>query len=279
MNTNTDKPLVGTHIGSDPANIILEAMRGQQLGCNIVQLFVELSSKNINQYKLFKTFIKKNNISCVVHISYTINCSKDWTHHSWWVKQFIMEIEMAYVVGAFAVVVHLGKQLDLSMEESLNNMYSALLFVHQQTRQTNIKILIETSTGQGSEICYKLEKLAHFYNKISKHKNVEIQNRFGICVDTCHIFAAGYDISSKNAINIFLDKFNELIGLEHIKLIHLNDSKKELGTHVDRHENIGKGFIGKTALKIFADTFKDLFVPIILETPYDHHSDDLDIIL
>ena len=137
---------------------------------------------------------------------------------------------------------------------------------------------METSSGQGSELCYKIENLAYFYNKLSKHKNENIRNRFGICVDTCHIYVSGHDIRSLNAINKYLDTFNKLIGLEHIKLIHLNDSKQDIGTKIDRHENIGKGYIGKKGLLIFISIFKHLEVPIILETPKNYLEQDIKII-
>jgi deoxyribonuclease-4 len=191
-----------------------------------------------------------------------------------------MEIEIANTIGAIGIVVHLGKQLDLSIEESLNNMYMSLLHVHNQTNHhKQVKMLIETSTGQGSEICYEIDKLAHLFRKFSKHRNEEISERFGICLDTCHIFAAGYDLTNKNLIKIFFDKFDDLIGLQNIKLVHLNDSKKEVGSKVDRHENIGNGYIGKNNLLLITNIFKRLGVPIILETPFENQNNDLKLLI
>lgn len=157
-------------------------------------------------------------------------------------------------------------------------MYTTLLYVHKQTEFTQVKILLETSTGQGTEIAYKLDDLAFIYRRFSKHKNNNIVERFGICLDTCHIFSAGYNLQNKESREIFFDNFNELIGLNHIKLIHLNDSHVPCGANVDRHENIGKGYIGKKPLLIISKLFKKLHIPIILETPYDHIFDDLKLI-
>ena len=153
------------------------------------------------------------------------------------------------------------------------------MYIYQQTKDIKIKILIETSSGQGSEIGYKLEDLAYIYRKFSKHDNKDIVDRFGICIDTCHIFAAGYKICNKESREIFFDNLNELIGLEHIKLVHLNDSKSAYSSHVDRHENIGKGHIGKEAILIIATIFKNLDIPIILETPFKHIYDDLQMLI
>lgn len=272
--------LIGTHISSEFNNLINDAKRVYNIGGNIVQLFVNIVHKKNNNYACFIKFLKESNMKCVVHASYTINCAQQWDYHSWWIKQFIMEIEMAHTIGSFGIVIHLGKQLDLSIEESLNNMYTSLLYVHDQTKQyKNIKIFIETSTGQGSEICYKIDKLSHFFKKFSTHKNKEISERFAICVDTCHIFAAGYDLTNKNSIRDFFSIFDKLIGIEYIKLLHLNDSKNVLASHIDRHENIGYGFIGKNNIITIIKMFKRLGVPIILETPRIKQNEDLKLLV
>lgn len=240
---------------------------------NIVQMFISDISNNISN---IAKYLKSKNMLCVIHASYTINCSKAWNNYSWWIKQFINEIKVAYTLGAIGIVVHLGKKMNLTQEESLNNMYTSLLFVHKQTiKYSSVKILIETSAGQGTEICYDIDDLAHFYKKISTHRNNEISNRFGLCIDTCHIFTAGYDISNKHNIDSFFTKFNKSIGLEHVKLLHLNDSQNVVGSRLDRHANLGHGYIGKNNLLYIAKLFAKIHVPIILETPIDHQDDDL----
>jgi deoxyribonuclease-4 len=182
--------------------------------------------------------------------------------------QFIEEIAIAHNIGAYAVVVHLGKQLDMSKEVALNNMFINLLKVLEATKNLDIKILIETSTGQGTEMCYDLNEFALFFKKI---KN----NRIGICLDTCHIFNAGYDIRTKKTTENYLKLFEEEIGINYIKLIHLNDSSNDLGMKIDRHQNIGKGYIGLEGIKQIIMFFTSLNIPIVLETPDEYINDDL----
>jgi deoxyribonuclease-4 len=255
--------LVGTHISS-----LNEINKAYESGATIVQLFAP-NHKEENNYK---HELNKYNLKSVIHISYSINLAKEWDEYSWWIVQFIKEIESAHKLNALYVIVHLGKQMELTKEEAYNNMYTMLLYVHEETKQyLNIKILLETSSGQGSELCFKLDEFAHFFKKLSKHSNKEIKNRFGICLDTCHIFAAGYNIKNKDAVTMFLDTFEEMIGIKNIKLIHLNDSKNDIGSLIDRHESINKGYIGIKGLSHIIRFFKKFNVPIILETPNDSY--------
>ena len=275
-----NKKLIGIHINSNIDDIINQAKNVLKYKGAIVQLFTKSTSKKAKLiYNDFKLFINKNNMKCVIHASYTINIAQNWNYHSWWLKQFMMEIKNAELIGAFGIVIHLGKQLEMTNEEALNNMYTSLLYVHSETQHINVKIFIETSTGQGSEMCYDIEKLSHFFKKFSDNKNKNISERFGICLDTCHIFSAGYDISNKKKVKEYLSLFDKLIGLHFIKLIHLNDSQRELGSHIDRHANIGSGFIGKESLLELMTFFLSLNVPIILETPEQKILSDLDLLV
>lgn len=236
---------------------------------NVIQVFTADCNKRLPDYQG----------KYVVHAPYTINLAKDWDEYSIQINQFIREIEIAHELGALGVVIHMGKQLELSTEAAYNNMYSALLYVHSQTlKYSSVKIFLETSTGQGSEICYKLEDLAYFIKKLIHHRNKQVAERFRICLDTCHVFAAGYDLRKKEKIDMYLEAFEELIGIHYISLIHLNDSLNELGSNVDRHNNIGKGFIGSEGLLYIKDYFHKLKVPIVLETPHPLMLEDLKMI-
>jgi deoxyribonuclease-4 len=261
--------MIGIHVN----NNIVDAKENINISkCNILQLFVPSNKNSI-------TGIKNYNGKYVVHASYTINLARDWDEYSIWINQFIKEIILAYQLNAIGIVIHMGKHLDLTKEEAYNNMYTSLLYIHQQTIKYNsVKILLETPTGQGSEICYKLEDFAYFFKKISKNKIKHINERFGICLDTCHIFAAGYDLSKESSILLYIEAVEELIGLRYISLIHLNDSKNEIGSNVDRHDNIGMGKIGKDGLLFIANYFNKINVPIVLETPYDNITNDLNLI-
>lgn len=266
------KHYFGAHMDGD--NLIEATEKIKNAGGNIVQIFLTMRGSVKTEHKTneelnnYKEYLTKNDMKVVVHSSYMHNISKEWDEYSWWIKNLEIEIKYCHIIGAIGLVLHFGKQLDLSIEEAYNNMYTALLYIHNKTLQyTDIPIFLETSTGQGSETCYRLEEMAHFFRKFSKNENKLIKNRFRLCVDTCHVFAAGYNIQTKKYIKSYLEAFEELIGIRYIALIHLNDSKVNLGEQKDRHDNIGKGYIGLTGLTEFFRYFKKLNVPIILETP------------
>ncbi len=259
--------LFGSHIDSNINNLNNEIKKIKSYGGNLIQFFVNIKHNNKDY-----DFLKKNNIKIVIHASYTINIAQEWNEHSWWLKQFLLEIEMAEHIGAFGIVIHLGKQLKLSSQEGLNNMYTSMLYIYDKIKNLKIKIFFETSTGQGSEMCYSLEDFAYFFNKFIKIN----QDKFRICLDTCHIFQAGYDISSIDNINLYLKDFERLIGLKYIGLIHLNDSKNKLGSKLDRHENLGYGYIGKENLLYLSNFFMKSNVPIILETPNNKVKDEIE---
>lgn len=263
--------LIGTHIKAEPNELINETDRMKNMGSNFVQIFANKFSKTATKYYTeFGQYIKLQNIKCVVHSSYTINLARNWDFHSWWLKQLILEIKMADTIGAIYVVVHLGKQLSLSKEMAINNMYTSLIYVLSKTKQYKPKILLETSSGQGSEMFYNLEDLGNFLKKLKKHGK-----KIGICIDACHVLAAGYDIKEKKNIVKFFEHFNLAIGLENIKLAHLNNSKNDVNSKIDRHANFSNGFIENNSMITMAIFFKDLSIPIILETPSDGVAGDL----
>jgi deoxyribonuclease-4 len=253
--------LFGSHINSDINEINNEIKKIKSYGGTMVQCFVNVKY-HVKDYIPIQQELKKNNMHIMIHASYTINIAKDWTEHSWWIVQLIQEIMLAEAIGAFMIVIHLGKQLKLSEQEALNNMYTSMIYIMDKIKNTKIKILFETSTGQGSEMCYDMEKFAYFFNKFLKVN----KDRFRICLDTCHIFQAGYNIVSKKNINMYMKDFDRLIGLRYIALVHLNDSMNSLGAKIDRHESLGKGYIGKVGLKYISKLFLINNVPLILET-------------
>ena len=230
-----------------------------------------------NNVKEFKQYNKKNNIKVVIHSNYSINIAQNWDEYSWWIKDLIYEFELADKISAFGIVVHFGKRLNLSLEECYNNMYTSIIYILGMTKKyKNIKLILETSSGQGSETLFNLDNLSRF---IKKFKNNIYYNRIGICIDTCHIFAAGYDIRSKKGFDDYIKNFDDLIGLNKLELIHLNDSKGKLNSKVDRHESIGKGEIGFDGLKLFFNYFTFRNVPIILETPLDSYKKEINLLL
>lgn len=257
--------LVGIHVSN--LNDINDLVNK---GINLFQIFVSVSTDyNSEKYTKILKMIKNKKIYIVVHASYTINLARRWTDFDWWIQQLINEIQISGKIGAFGIVVHTGKQLDLSISEALNNMYTSFLYIHNKTLDyMDVKIIIETPSGQGTETLTNIVDLCKFMNKFYKHPDKNINERFGICIDTCHIFAAGNDIRSEKGTDIFFGIINDAIGIDKIKLCHVNDSKGELGLNLDRHQNIGKGEIGKKAIINIVKFMKKLDVPLILETPW-----------
>lgn len=273
----------GAHISSN--NLIGSAKLILEAGGNLIQIFLTLpgekNTKERSKQELldFKNFLIQNNMKVVVHSSYIHNLARDWDNYSWWLRNLELEIKYANFIGAIGIILHFGKRLELSLEQSFNNMYTSLIFIHNKTKEyIETPIFLETSTGQGSEICFKLEELSRFYKKFSLNKNPEIKNRIKICIDTCHVFSAGYNLKTKSDVVQFLESFEELIGLRYVKLIHLNDCLVDVGSKRDRHENIGKGYIGLTGLIHFFNYFRKLNIPIILETPDSGFRTEIDIL-
>jgi len=261
----------GAHF--DLLNLIESAKEIKEAGGNLIQIFFTLPGtdkahkRTKQELDEFKEYLEHNHMKSVVHSAYIHNIARDWDEYSWWIQNIILEMKYAYEIGAIGLVLHFGKQLDLSIEEAYNNMFSSLIYIINKTKEHKVPIFLETSTGQGSEMCYRLEDLAHFYKKFSKNPNKELKDRVKLCVDTCHIFAAGYDIRTKQSIKYYLEAFEELVGLRYIGLIHLNDCKVDIGGQRDRHNNIGKGYIGLKGLQYIYKYFKKLGIPIVLETP------------
>lgn len=257
---------IGVHIDSN--NLISGAQEAKKYGADIIQIFLtspgttSIKKRSDTDMKNFKQYLIDNNMLVVVHSSYTHNLAKDWNEYSWWIRNIELEIIDAHKIGAIGLVIHMGKQMDLTQEEAYNNMYTSLMYIHNKTKKyESVKIFLETSTGQGSELCYRLNELGYFYRKLKKMK------RFQICIDTCHVFSAGYNLSTFNQVKLFLETFDELIGLKYVGLIHLNDCKVKFASYIDRHANIGKGYIGLEGLSEVYKFFVKMNIPLVLETP------------
>lgn len=284
----------GAHIEVNLDNIIESIINIEKMGGNIVQIFLTkplhkgisyISEKQLNDVK--KMLIKKN-MKMVIHSSYmlnfariplgiskfTISLSRNSFFNtlarktklnekiSWWIKNLIDELNYASKMGAMGCVIHLGKHLELTKKMALENMLESLIYVIKNT-PSDVLLIIETSSGQGTELCYKLDELKYFYEMFP----IRYKKRIGICIDSCHVFAAGYDLRTRKNVLNFFNTFSKLINLENIVLFHLNDSKKELGSRKDRHELLGKGYIGKEGIIQIIKTCYKLNIPIILETP------------
>lgn len=173
---------------------------------------------------------------------------------------FLDEMQRCEQLGLKLLNFHPGSSLKkISDEECLAKIADSVNWALDKT--SSVCAVLENTAGQGSNLGYTFEQLAYIIERI------EDKNRVGVCLDTCHTYAAGYDLKSANGFQETFEHFDEVIGFEYLKGMHLNDSKKELGSHVDRHEDIGRGEMGKeTFCWIMHDPRFDN-IPLILETP------------
>ena len=155
---------------------------------------------------------------------------------------------------------HPGSHLKaISEEECLNRIAESINIVLDKTK--GVSAVIENTAGQGSNVGYKFEQIRFIIDKVND------KSRVGVCIDTCHAFTSGYDVKTPEGFKETFDKFSEIIGFQYLKGLHLNDSKKELGTRVDRHDNIGKGFLGEEVFRLVVNDPRFDNMPLILETP------------
>ncbi len=250
--------------------------RGEEIGCNTIQIFTKSNRQWISKpiaktdALLFKKAQERSSIVCVIaHASYLINigspdnliCQKS-------IAGLLDELERCEILGIPFLVFHPGSYTHGSKEDCLEKIAQSINFILEQYNGKTCLIL-ETSAGQGSSVGNTLEELASIKKLINNPKKI------GFCVDTCHIFAAGYDIRTIKAYNFFWETFDKLLGIENLKVIHLNDSKKEVNSNVDRHENIGSGALGIETFRFIMNDTRLLSVPKVVETPKGSPIDDI----
>ncbi len=259
--------LAGAHM-SIAGGVHRAFKRGQLAGCRTIQIFL----KNSNQWKaktltdldsaLFKDAQKQSGIQPVVaHDSYLINLAspdKSLWHKS--LEAFIGEMKRANFLGIPYLVMHPGAHVGTGIEVGIKRISEALKSA-LETVEPPVSVLLENTAGQGSSIGHCFEHLAAIMEKIP------YPDRVGVCLDTCHVFAAGYDIRTEEGYKSTMRNFDCLVGIKKIRAFHVNDSKKELGSHVDRHAHIGQGCIGLEAFRCLVNDRRFAKVPKILETP------------
>ncbi len=261
------KILVGAHI-SIAGGFHKAIKRGEEIGCTAIQIFTKSArswfAKKITreEIELFKKSWKASSIpSVVVHAGYLINigsCKKSIERKS--IKSLMEELQRCEMLGVTYLVLHPGASVGGEKEGCITRIAKNLDEV-LETVNGKSKILLETMAGQGTNVGYTFEQLKKI-RKLCKNKR-----RVGICFDTCHTFAAGYDISTPMGYKETMEHFDKVLGLGALKVIHINSSKRELESRKDRHENLGKG---KIPLKTFELIMNDKWffdVPKILETP------------
>ncbi len=262
----TKKMLIGGHI-STAGGIYLSPERAHNFSFRTFQIF----SKNQMQWKAkpfnpedvekFRCEVKARNMKgLMVHASYLLNMgTPDQELRSKVVEAFGEEIRRADILGIDFLTFHPGSSTGTTEKDALRNIADNLNNII--TRDQKCTILLETSAGQGKTVGHTFEQLAEIIDQ------VQIKDKVGICFDTCHVFAAGYDIKSKSGYGETMDQFNSILGLDRLKGFHLNDTKKGLNSRVDRHEQIGDGMLGIDGISNFIKDPRLSEKPMNLETP------------
>ncbi len=194
--------------------------------------------------------------------------SPDKNTHKKSVDTMIKEVQRCRMLGIPYLVAHLGSHMGTGEDGAIKRLVDA--FTRVVDAEKDVIVLLENTAGQKNSVGSDFEQLASIFFQLKPAK------RFGICLDTCHAFAAGYDLREEKEVIKTLDKFDDAIGFEHLKILHLNDSKGDLGCNVDRHEHIGLGMIGEKGLSTVIKTMNKKKIPIVLETPIDDRRDDFD---
>lgn len=259
--------LLGVHM-SISGGLEKAIQQGESIGCTAIQIFTKSNrqwrAKKItdDQALLFKKSLNNSTIKIVIaHATYLINLGspeKSVAEKS--ISALVEELHRCDQLGIPYLVLHPGSHLESGESICIKQIVENIDNVLEQA-QNNTMLLLETMAGQGTSVCYRFEDIATII-RLSKNSK-----KIGVCFDTCHAFAAGYDFRDPATYKAMWLQFDTIIGLEKLKAIHLNDSKKDLGTRVDRHENIGKGKIGLNAFRSIINDKKLASIPKILETP------------
>jgi deoxyribonuclease IV len=248
--------------------------RGASIGCDTIQIFLKNNMQwrakklGASEVERFGTLRQTTRIAPVfAHSSYLINLASTNTR---FLRRSILglidEIGRADRLGMPFIVMHPGAHMGAGERAGLRTVARSLDEVFRETSGSKVRIALETTAGQGTNLGYRFEHLAAIFDLVDQ------PNRLAVCVDTCHLFAAGYDIRTPRGYRATMRELEQTVGHKQIVAFHLNDSKKPLGSRVDRHEHIGKGLLG---LGAFCNVLRDLRwrdLPMVLETP---KSDDL----
>jgi len=248
--------------------------RGIGIGCDVVQIFVKNNMQWFGKphpqedLRLYANELASGKLKAVFgHTGYLINLgapASDNREKS--LKSLIQEIDFATTLGLPFLVLHPGAHLGAGEEAGLKNIVAGLDEALQATKSSPVRIALENTAGQGSCLGSDLRHLARIFEAVKKPE------RLAVCLDTCHFFAAGYDIRAAKGWHSAIGEVETLIGLKQIVAFHLNDSKTDLGSRVDRHAGIGQGKIGKAAFRHIVNDERFDKHPGCLETP---KSDDL----
>jgi deoxyribonuclease IV len=269
------KHLLGAHF-STAGGLENAIYRAAEYECTTLQIFTksgrtwkekELSIDEINRFKKAK---RETGISRIIsHASYLINiASNDIEKYQKSKNALKNELLRSSKLGIESLVLHPGSHLNQGENKGIDLVVKTINSIFSENKEISIRLVLETTAGQGTNLGYSFEQLGKLINKTKDTAKV------GVCIDTCHIFTAGYDLSSHDATRRTFEKFDSIIGLEHLSVLHLNDSLNKLGSKKDRHAHIGKGFIGEDAFTFIMQDSRLTEIPKIIETPKNDAGDD-----
>jgi len=283
---------IGIHLDDKKYKNILEALKiTSSLGANILQIYcgnktlTTLREKYIlakGEAQEIKLYLKEHNMKIVFHSILTLNFCRDPYHprNKWGLDNLIYDMNLCYSIGGIGCVIHMGRykspSINITFDECIKNFVDSLILVLNSTKK--IPIILETPVNTEHIIGGNIESFADLYNFIQ----LPYKKRVKVCVDTCHIFSSGYDIRTINGIDQYFNKFDKLIGIKNIILVHLNDSKTGLNSHINRHAPIGEGYIfskiPQNKEHIMQHLINILYknnISIILETDYENFKKEL----
>ena len=264
---NTTNLLLGAHF-SIAKGLHDAVYQAKSYGCNALQMFTKNATtwkeRTVTQAEQERFEQAKTDTgiqSIATHTSYLINlASPDPKKHAMSYDALKQEIIRSSALKIPFCVLHPGAHMDSGIDAGLLKISETINRLFSETGEATSRLLLETTAGQGSGLGHTFEQLAEIINRIER------KERIGICLDTCHIFAAGYDIRTQETYQQTMNHFDATLGLNLLFVIHINDSKKDLGSRVDRHTHIGKGALGVDAFKHILNDEKLFHVPKLLET-------------
>jgi deoxyribonuclease IV len=260
--------LLGAHM-SIAGGLHRALQRGREVGCSVVQIFLKNQLQwtakpyTADEIQRFKTAWRETGIRLVfAHATYLINlaapAAAEWKRA---VTAFHDELERAEALGLPFVIIHPGSHKGTGLETGIRRIAKALDELMARTRGYHVTVLLENTAGGGATIGRSFEELADILG------TARSADRIGVCLDTCHLFAAGYDIRRREGYAATMARCQRLVGLDRVRAFHLNDAKQPLGSGLDRHEKIGRGHLGRDAFRWLLEDRRFARVPMAIETP------------
>jgi deoxyribonuclease-4 len=261
--------LLGAHVSISGA-IHMSVDRAVELGCTTFQIFTrnprgwtytKLKKAEVDEFR--RKFEAAGFRVAMAHMPYLPNIAspkKDIYEKS--VRSLVAELERCGALGLELLVVHVGSHLGAGLEKGVEQVANAVNRAVEAV-DNQVKVLLENMAGQRNSCGSRFEDIAEILSRV---KNAD---RVGVCLDTCHLLAAGYDIRSEEAVDATISRFDKVVGLNRLWAVHLNDSKGALGSGLDRHEHIGMGNIGENGFKAFINHPAIRDKPMVIETPED----------